>query len=547
MRALEGVEDCDVNLGAVEGTIARVELPRVAKVVEGILEGGLGAVPRLDIAKKLLGARGEVELKRKAKRAVHVGEKVEAALNLLVDLLGEAEDVGVILLEAADTREAREGAGKLVAVEDAKVGKAKRELLVGAVAVLEDEAVSRAVHGLEGKRLLLALKLEHVLRVVGPVARRLPELAVENVGGDDLLEAAHLVLAADKVDERVVDVGAVGREKAAAGAEVVEEKELLVAANLAVVALCGLLLDDLPLLEELRVGKGDAIDALERLGLGLALPVRRGGLCDLEGLDLARVADMGAAAQINEGTIAVHRRAVRRNLLVDDAQLELVVGKHLAQVLLGDDKALVLLLLLDGCLHQGLELLVVLIAENVAVIEKRVVVEAVGNGWAIAQAAALVELHCLAKHVGRRVPEDLLALGVVKLEKLNVAVALEDAVEVPQLAVDLGDDGVVGQALADQAGNIVGRRAPRLAVKHLAIGEGDLDGAGLLGSNLGLLLGVELLKELDALIEVRRAWVAQERRQDLLLALFLLVLGLLVLGLLLLLLLLGRCVRHGAV
>ena len=48
--------------------------------------------------------------------------------------------------------------------------------------------VSRAVHGLQGKLLLLHLKGEHVLTVVLPVARGHPEPAVEDVGSDDLLE-----------------------------------------------------------------------------------------------------------------------------------------------------------------------------------------------------------------------------------------------------------------------------------------------------------------------------------------------------------------------
>lgn len=48
--------------------------------------------------------------------------------------------------------------------------------------------MSWAVHGLEGKLLLLHLKGEHVFTVVLPVARGHPEPAIEDVGGDDLLE-----------------------------------------------------------------------------------------------------------------------------------------------------------------------------------------------------------------------------------------------------------------------------------------------------------------------------------------------------------------------
>jgi len=78
--------------------------------------------------------------------------------------------VRVVLLEPANARQARQGAARLVAVQDAKVGHADRQLAVRAVARRKDEAVRRAVHGLERERLLLHVELEHVVGVVLPVA-----------------------------------------------------------------------------------------------------------------------------------------------------------------------------------------------------------------------------------------------------------------------------------------------------------------------------------------------------------------------------------------
>lgn len=58
--------------------------------------------------------------------------------------------------------------------------------------------VTRAVHGLEGERLLLHLEGEHVLAVVLPVSWGLPQLAVVDVGRHHLLEAPLAVLALRK-------------------------------------------------------------------------------------------------------------------------------------------------------------------------------------------------------------------------------------------------------------------------------------------------------------------------------------------------------------
>lgn len=50
--------------------------------------------------------------------------------------------------------------------------------------------VSRAVHGLKSKKLLLHLKGEHVFAVVLPVPRGHPEFAVVHVWSDYLLESS---------------------------------------------------------------------------------------------------------------------------------------------------------------------------------------------------------------------------------------------------------------------------------------------------------------------------------------------------------------------
>ena len=53
--------------------------------------------------------------------AVHAHAHAHAHAHLLLDLRDHAEDVAVVLLEAAHAREAREGTRQLVAVQHAKV------------------------------------------------------------------------------------------------------------------------------------------------------------------------------------------------------------------------------------------------------------------------------------------------------------------------------------------------------------------------------------------------------------------------------------------
>eukprot|EP00053_Salpingoeca_punica_P013384 m.120929 g.120929 ORF g.120929 m.120929 type:complete len:748 (-) comp16189_c0_seq1:23-2266(-) len=523
VSAAKSILDLDVNLGAVEGAIARLDLPRVAKLVERILQRLLGSVPLLDVTQELLRASAEVEVKGEVEDAVDIAQELQTGLNLALNLGRQAEDVCVVLLEAADAGEAGEGARELVAVQHAKVGEANGQLLVRADAVAEHQAVARAVHRLQSKLLLLHFKAEHVVLVVVPVAGGLPQPDVVHVGADDLSEAALPVLGLDEGDQLVVDVGAARQEEAAARRELVEEEELLLLADLAVVALGSLLLQNLPLLEQLFVRERNAIDALQALSIGLALPVGGRGLQNSQCLDAAGVGDVRAAAEVDKRAAAVDGGGGGGDLLVDDALLELVVLKHLQQILLGHLQALEGLLLLDGLVHELLQIGEVVLRDGAAV-QEGVVVEAVLDRRAVAEAAAGVQLHSLAENVCAGVPEHSLGLVVVELEEHKVAVTLQRAGVVPQLAVDLADDNIAREALADAHGYVERGRAPGLALDNLAVWQLDLDGRGHLGGKLGLVLCVQLVEDLDAIGNVRGSGV-HRGRSLLLLRLLVLLLG----------------------
>ena len=105
--------------------------------------------------------------------------------------------MGIVLLEAAHARQARQGAGEFVAVQHAKVGHADRQLPVRARAHVEHDAMAGAVHRLHRVLGALHVKAEHVFLVVLPMARALPELDVVDVGRDDLAEATRPVLLLD--------------------------------------------------------------------------------------------------------------------------------------------------------------------------------------------------------------------------------------------------------------------------------------------------------------------------------------------------------------
>ena len=122
---LEGVEDGDIDLRAVEGAVAGVELPLLARLVQRLGQRSLRLVPDLDLAEVTLGASRELHFVRQAEHAVDLVEKLEELGELVLHLIRAAEDVRVVLLETANAGKAVQSAAELVAVEDAEIREAR--------------------------------------------------------------------------------------------------------------------------------------------------------------------------------------------------------------------------------------------------------------------------------------------------------------------------------------------------------------------------------------------------------------------------------------
>jgi len=270
---LESVRDGDVDLGTVEGTVTRVELPLGTatsnELIKSLGKLSLGLIPGSNIAKMTLGTGRKLHLEGETELAIDSAEEIEETKNLRLDLVLSTEDVGVVLLEATDSGETGESTRSLVTVEDTKVGNSHGQFSVTALTVREEQTVTRAVHGLQSPLVLLNLEGEHVILVMLPVARLLPQGRVVHVGRHDLLVATAPVLVAEEALESVVDDHTVRKEEAGTGGHVVEEEELLLLTDLAVIALGSLFEVLLVLDHHGLVGEGNTVDTLKRVVLGI--------------------------------------------------------------------------------------------------------------------------------------------------------------------------------------------------------------------------------------------------------------------------------------
>ena len=149
-------------------------------------------VPHLRVAHALFGAGGQrYHVVVESEGTDEVECEVEHTQHLVFHLIGAAEDVGVVLGEAAHTHGAVQGAAALVTIDGAKLAEAQGQVAVAAQGRLVDHDVEGAVHGLQ--EVLLALHIHgrvHGVAVEVEVAAGLPQVGAADVRRVDEVVAA---------------------------------------------------------------------------------------------------------------------------------------------------------------------------------------------------------------------------------------------------------------------------------------------------------------------------------------------------------------------
>ncbi len=445
--AADGVLYHEVELRAVEGGFAVLH-DRLQPLLLGRPDDGrLGLLPvlvRTDVLLAVVGVaqRNLCRIVVELQRLEDIEHDVDHPLELLEQLVRPYEQVRVVLREAAHARQSVQLARLLVTVNRAELRQTHGQLLVRTGLRAVDFAVVRTVHRFE--QVLLALDrgvdgLERVLAVFGVMARGDVELLVADVRGDDLLVAVLLLHVAQELLQPVAQRGALGQPQRQALPHALREAEQLeVLAQLAVVALLGLLHHLEVLVEHRFLGERDAVDARQHLVLLVAAPV---GSCyggELQRLDVTRIGDVRSAAEVRERAVGIEGDGavleVRDQL---DLVLVALLGEGPERFGLGDLAADELLLVAGELLHLLFD------SRKVGLGDRRrgidVVVEAVFDGGADAELDARVErLEGLGQQVRRSVPEGVLALVVVPFVELDRSVRFDRARHVHRRAVYRG-------------------------------------------------------------------------------------------------------------
>ena len=414
--ASQAVLKVKVYLGAVECAVAGVQRVVGAHGLKRLLEASLGKGPVLARAHGVFGTGGKLDPVGKAKLLVVGGDQARGVDDLLTDLLGRDEEVGVILRERTHAKEAVQRPLELVAMVEAGLGELERQVTVAAWTTLVDETGAGAVHGLDGKVLVVYLGRVHVVLVVVPVTGGLPEGTREDDGRLHLLVAIVILHLLPIAHEGVLDTHAVGQPEGKARTSVARHEELHLPAYPAVIAPGGLGEQAFVLGQLLLVAEGGAIHAREHLVVLVALPVGARDARELEGLECLGVEDVRPHAHVNvlalpvEGDAGVLWQVVYVLDLVLLATLGHVGDSLLSWELVG----LELEVLPHDLAHLGLDRGKVLLRELRALGQFDVIVEAVVGGGPIGEVGLGIQaLDGLGQDVGGGVTDDvkLLILG----------------------------------------------------------------------------------------------------------------------------------------
>ena len=270
-----------------------------------------------------------------------------------------------------------------------------------------DKNPTRAVHRLDAVLLVVDRRGVHVVLIVVPVAGSLPQLLVHDERGGDLDVAGLVVDLAPVVEQRVLENHAVREEEREAGGLVAHHKEIHLGADLAVIALLGLLDHAEVLIELLLGGESDAVDAREHLVVLVVLPIRTGDTGELEGLERLGVAHVGADAHVDVVALLIERDAGILGEVADVLDLILLAALFHELDGLGARKLEdgELKVLFSDLLHLGLDGGKVVLAD-LLVTEVHVIVKAVVGCGAVGKVGLGIQaLDGLGHDVGCRVAD----------------------------------------------------------------------------------------------------------------------------------------------
>mmetsp|Transcript_15993 Transcript_15993/g.45808 ORF Transcript_15993/g.45808 Transcript_15993/m.45808 type:complete len:311 (-) Transcript_15993:29-961(-) len=257
-------------------------------------------------------------------------------------------------------------------------------------------------------------------------------------------------------------------------------------------------------LQLLVVRERNPVHTLQRLPVHIRPPESPGHVVHPHSLEQTRIRHVRTRAQIHHRPTSVASDDLRLGKRFNHLDLELVLREHAQRLLLGYLNPLEAMFLLDRRLHPLHQSLFIAFVQR-TVPQEAVVVEPLLQRWPNRKIRTKLQLQRLAQQMGRRVPERLLAIRVIKRHQLQLAVPLQRPHHVPHTPIHPRHHTLLRQPLANPHRNIHRRRHPLDTPTRTPVGHFDRDlDIGNFGSlQRRIVLGLDRLKRMHPLIVIR--------------------------------------------
>ncbi len=147
-------------------------------------------------------------------------------------------------------------------MENSKVGVTDGEVFVGAEVMIEHKAMSRTIHRLNPKGLLLNINEEHTVLVLHRMPRNPPEIQIKDIRRNHLSKPIGHVLLPHKCDQLIIDLRSMGVEKARPRRKLMEQEQILPRSHISMVTVFQFLDHFVVLLKHFSVREGNSVHTL---------------------------------------------------------------------------------------------------------------------------------------------------------------------------------------------------------------------------------------------------------------------------------------------
>lgn len=275
-----------------------------------------------------------------------------------------------------------------------------------------------AVHWFHTETLVLSFEHEDIFLVLFVVTRSFPELKIENIWRNDLLETTDAVLFSNQIHKSVVNIGTSWVHESTTWRKLMSVEESLCFTNCSVISFGSFLSKFDVLVHFCFSWERNTVNSLKTIIFSVSEPVCRWVFHNLESFDYLSGWNMWSSAQINKTSASVSSHfASVWDLSSDQWNLEWVATEKSKRLFFGQHKSIKGLGRWNDFSSGLLNIFIVFFMENICT-RVGIVEESFFSWWSVTKLHSIFVLESFSQDVSRWMPESFFSFFIFKFNQL---------------------------------------------------------------------------------------------------------------------------------